>query len=87
MVLRAPPNGAAPINYCLKSLKNEVSIMLCHQPGSTSSTNKKAFTVIKVATMTNTDNLGFHYTSHYAKEAITCYHQIDHFSCQKIKDE
>jgi len=37
----------------------------------------KSTSVIKVATMKSTDDF------HYAKEAITCNHQIDAFHCQQ----
>jgi len=65
-------------NYHLKS---EVSIMLCCQLDSTHYTavqiNSKSTSVIEVATMENTGDFCD------AKEAITCYHQINTFCCQQ----
>ena len=48
-----PANGAASINYRLRS---EVSVTLHHQPVIYSYTNRELFSVIKVASVKNTDN-------------------------------
>ena len=75
-----PVKGSASINY---RLKREVSIMLRCQLCSTRYTAvqirnySKSTSVIKIATMENTDDF------RYAKEAITWYHQVNTFHCQQ----
>ena len=73
-----PDTGIMPINHRLKS---EASITLLFQLFSIRykpiriKTKSKTTSVIKVATMKNTDD--------FAKEAIMCNHQIDSFRCQQ----
>jgi len=69
-------NGAVPLNYHLNS---ELSIMLHCLLYSTRYTavQIRNHSVIKVATMKNTDDFC------YKKETITWHHQIDTFCCQQ----